>query len=77
MECIVTALSPVSDMTNILSAEERVTASCLRPLISHLCEALGCDDLKMDIQDRIVEYMKAKYEEMAVKKLIYVNLLGS
>ena len=40
MECIVTSLSPVSDLTDILSAEERVTASCLRPLISHLCEML-------------------------------------
>ena len=36
MECIVTALSPVSDLTDILSAKERVTASCLRPLISRL-----------------------------------------
>ena len=27
MECIVTALSPVSDLTDILSAEERVTAT--------------------------------------------------
>ena len=33
MECIVTSLSPVSDLTDILSAEERVTASCLRLLI--------------------------------------------
>lgn len=49
-------------MTDILSAEERVTASCLRPLISHLCEVLACDegdtDPKVDIQERIVEYMK-------------------
>ena len=70
MECIVTSLSPVSDLTNILSAEERVTASCLRPLISHLCEALSCEegdaDLKVDIQQRIVQYMKGKYEDMDV-----------
>ena len=54
MKCIVTAPSPVSDLSDILSAEERVTASCLRPLISHLCEALACDegdaDLKVDMQ---------------------------
>ena len=74
MECIITSLSPVSDLTDILSAEERVTASCLRPLISHLCEILSCKegdaDLKVDIQERIVEYMKAKY---VVRKLINIS----
>ena len=74
MECIVTALSPVSD---ILSAEEKVTASCLRSLINHLCETLVCTEedaeLKVDIQERIVEYMKAKYEDTAVKKVINIS----
>ena len=55
MECIVTSLL---DLTDILSAEERVTASCLRPLISHLCEMLSCKeedpDLKVDIQERVL-----------------------
>ena len=70
MECIVTALSPVSDLSDVLSGEERVTASCLRPLIIHLCDVLTCHegdvDLKVDIQERIVEYMKAKYEDTTV-----------
>ena len=77
MECIVTSLSPVSDLTDILSAEERVTTSCLRPLISHLCEMLSCKegdpDLKVDIQERILEYMKAKYVDMGVRKLINIS----
>ena len=77
MECIITSLSPVSDLTDIFSAEERVTASCLRPLISHLCEILSCKegdaDLKVDIQERIVEYMKAKYVDMDVRKLINIS----
>ena len=36
MESIVSALKPISDFTDILSAEERVTASCLKPLLNHL-----------------------------------------
>ena len=77
MECIVTSLSPVSDLTDILSAEERVTVSCQRLLISHLCEILSCKegdtDLKVDIQERIVKYMKAKYVDMDVRKLINIS----
>jgi len=36
IESIVVALGPVADFTDILSAEERVTASCLRPLLNYL-----------------------------------------
>ena len=35
MESIVSALKPVSDFTDILSAEEHVIASCLKPLLNH------------------------------------------
>ena len=76
MECIATALSPVSDLIDILLAEEKVTA-CLRPLISHLCEVLACregdPELKVDIQEKIVEYMKGKYEDTTVKELINIS----
>ena len=42
MESIIAALLPVSDLTDILSGEQRVTASCLIPLNTHLCkEALN------------------------------------
>ena len=71
MESIVSALKPISDFTDILSAEERVTASCLKPLLNHLHnEALvqnkGDTTLKCDIQDRIKEYMRKKYEVESV-----------
>ena len=36
MESVVSALKPISDLTDILSGEERVTASCLKPLLNHL-----------------------------------------
>jgi len=36
MESIVSALKSVSDVTDILSAEEHVTTSCLKPLLNHL-----------------------------------------
>ena len=48
----------------LLSGEQRVTASCLIPLVIHLCkETLSDDDthtshtLKCDIQRKIREYM--------------------
>ena len=57
MESVVSALKPVSDLTDMLSGEERVTASCLKPLLNHLhSEALaekeGDTTLKSDIQKR-------------------------
>ena len=62
------------------SAEGRVTASCPRPLISCLtymirsCEILSCKEgRKVDIQERILEYMKAKYVDMDVRKLINIS----
>ena len=71
MECIATALSPVSDLTDILSAEEKVTASCLRPLISHLCEVLACregdPELKVNIQEKIAEYMKESMKTLLLR----------
>ena len=70
MESVISALLPVSDLTDVLSGEQCVTASCLIPLITHLCkEALSDDDthtgshtLKCDIQRKIREYMTNKYE---------------
>ena len=43
MECIA-ALSPISDLIDILFTEERVRASYLRHLISYLCEVLACHE---------------------------------
>ena len=58
-------------MTNILSGEERVTASCLKPLLNHLhnealAEKEGDTTLKSDIQQRIKEYMKRNYDDESV-----------
>ena len=77
MECVVAALSPVSDLTDVLSGEDKVTASCLRPLISHLYEELACKegeaDLKVDIQEKILRYMKEKYSDTTVEKIINMS----
>ena len=73
MESVVSALKPISDLTDILSGEERVTASCLKPLLNHLLnEALaekeGDTTLKSDIQQRIKEYMKRKYRILGIMR---------
>ena len=75
MESIVAALGPVADFTDILSAEKKVTASCLRPLLNHLCtealvEAEGDTTLKKDIQNKIKQYMNEKYENESTKEII-------
>ena len=76
-ECVVAALSPVSDLTDVLSGEDKVTASCLRPLISHLYKELACKegeaDLKVDIQEKILRYMKEKYSDTTVEKVINMS----
>lgn len=74
MESIVAALGPVADFTDILSAEKKVTASCLRPLLNHLCtEALveveGDTILKKDIQNKIKQYINEKYENESTKEI--------
>ena len=71
MESVVSALKPISDLTDILSGEERVTASCLKPLLNHLqnetlAEKEGDTILKSDIQQRIKEYVKRKYDDESV-----------
>ena len=68
MESIISALLPVSGLTDVLSGEQRVTASCLIPLIAHICKEALNDDahtshtIKCDIQREIREYMTNKYE---------------
>lgn len=67
MESIIAALLPVSDLTDILSVVQHVTASCLIPLIIHLCKDDNDKDathtshtdytLKCDIQAKIREHM--------------------
>jgi len=82
MESIVSALKPVSDLTDFLSGEERVTASCLKPLLSDLHdealaekeEELGGATLKVDIQQRIKQYMKRKYDDdESIKSMLNIS----
>ena len=71
MESVVSALKPISVLIDILSGEEQVIASCLKPLLNHLhSEALAEKEgesedtaLKSDIQHRVREYMKRKYKD--------------
>jgi len=78
MESIVSALKPVSDFTDILSAEEHVTAPCLKPLLNHLFDEALVEreedaTLTSDIQQRIKEYMKGKYEVESVINIINIS----
>ena len=78
MESVVSALKPISDLTDILSGEERVTASCLKPLLNHLhnealAEKEGDTTLKSDIQQRIKEYMKRKYDDESVMSTLNIS----
>ena len=77
IESIASALKPVSDLTDVLSREERVTASCLKPLLNYLQnEALAEKEedttLKSDIQLRIKQYMKAKYDDESVMSMLKI-----
>ena len=80
MESVVSALKPVSDLTDILSGEERVTASCFNPLLNHLhneslAEKEGDTTLKSDIHKRIKEYMKTKYDDESVMSTLNICCL--
>ena len=81
IESIVSALKSVSDLTDVLSREERVTASYLKPLLNHLQnEALAEKEeditLKSDIQLRIKQYMKVKDDEsvMSILKICILKI---
>ena len=57
MESVMSALKPVSDLIEILSGEEHVTASGLKPMSNHMHNEVlaekGDTTLKSDIQIRI------------------------
>ena len=81
IESIVSALKSVSDLTDVLSREERVTASYLKQLLNHLQnEALAEKEeditLKSDIQLRIKQYMKVKDDEsvMSILKICILKI---
>ena len=77
-EVMESVVKPISDLTDILSGEKRVTASCLNPLLNHLhnevlTEKEGDTTLKSDIQQRIEEYMKAKYDDESVTSTLNIS----
>ena len=81
MESVVSALKPISDLTDILSGEEHVTASCLKPLLDHLHnEAIAEKEedttLKSDILQRMKLYMKRKYEDESVMSTLNISSQG-
>ena len=66
LQSIHAVLSPLADFTDMLSGEERVTASAIKPLLNVLRNkvlvASGTDTtLVADIQDRICNYLESKY----------------
>ena len=67
-----------SDLTDILSGEEHVIVSCLKPLLNHLhrealAEKEGDTTLKSDIQKRIKEHLKAKYDDESIMSTLNIS----
>ena len=66
LQSIHAVLSPLADFTDMLSGEERVTASAIKPLLNVLQNkvlvASGTDTtLVADIKERICNYLESKY----------------
>ena len=49
MESVVSALKPISDLTDILSGEEQVTASCLKPQLNDLHSEEKMENLEIQL----------------------------
>ena len=66
LQSIHTVLSPLADFTDMLSGEERVTASAIKPLLNVLrnkvlVASLTDTTLVADIKERICNYLESKY----------------
>ena len=77
LESISKALDPLSEFTDILSGEDYVTISSVRPLLHHLTSQVclqkeGDTELTKDIKTAVKLYMEHKYEDTKTVELINV-----
>ena len=75
LESVSKALNPVADFTDILSGEDYVTVSSVKPLLQHLSHELLVEDddhtqLTRDIKEHINSYMELKYDSTEVTELL-------
>ena len=77
LESIKTALDPLSDFTDILSGEQYVTVSSVRPLLHHLITEVclqGEEDsqLTKTIKEAVNVYMGQKYDNPVASELLTI-----
>ena len=69
------ALSALKDFTDILSAEQHVTVSAIKPILNHLRTdilTIKGDDFQLtkDIKSRVMSYLEDKYDQPDIKTLL-------
>lgn len=77
LESINKALSPLADLTDILSEEKYVSVSSIKPLLNHMqCDILVPKEedtrLTKDIKKNVSTYMERKYEQQETSELLDV-----
>ena len=77
LESLDKALSPLADLTDILSGEKYVTISSVKPLLHHMTSDIlirkeGDTQLTRDIKKKISAYLEKKYENIEVNELLDV-----
>ena len=77
LESINKALSPLADLTDILSGEKYVSVSSIKPLLNHMqCDILVPKEedtrLTKDIKKNVSTYMERKYEQQETSELLDV-----
>ena len=75
LESINKALAPLADLTDIISGEDYVTVSTVKPLLHHITtKALAMEndntELTKDIKERIKSYLTEKYSDDEVNMLL-------
>jgi hypothetical protein len=75
LESLNKALSPLADLTDIISGEDYVTISTLKPLMHHITkEALSIKDddtqLTKDIKEKAKSYLVHKYSDPDINQLL-------
>ena len=74
LESVHAALGPLADFTDMLSGEERVTLSAIKPvlyMLKHevLAECSEDTQLTADIKHRILQYLEGKYSDYETNEL--------
>ena len=77
LESIKTTLDPLSDFTDILSGEDYVTVSSVKPLLHHLTSEVclqGEEDTQLtkDIKKCVKTYMEHKYDDPQTSELLNI-----